>query len=275
MQITVLPRQVPLSIWDRMSLSDSKEDLAQRYYDTTRALAERCQIDGFEYHPTPGLSNLDEVGKLWMLQARQGSWTNTLASIPATALTGAAGVLGGTPIEGVTVRQGKVTGATATGHGFNPMLNAASALSLALGVSGAAGQFSPILMALGAVGPLLTVAPLVLQSTSDLNAPVHEMAHAMQFLVLGDLVNQKILEPTDLVAIQNDQGRTGYLWGGETEEAAHQAESTGDPSKIFAVLRKRCREHLSERYPHSKDRLQKATSILNKHEKWVTEQLKR
>lgn len=265
----MIESKVPLSPLDRLSLSSKKESMAQRYYQTTVALAQRCNVDGFEYHSTPGLSNLDEIGKLWMLQAREGNWANSVASVPATALTGAAGALGGTPIEGAQIKGGKLVKATATGHGLNPFVNALSAVALGIGISGAAGGFSPLMVALGALGPLLTAAPLLVQATTDSNAPVHELAHAMQFLVLGDLLNRKILDSADLVAIQNDQGATGYLWGGESERAAHAAETSGDPSLLFEVLRKRCRERLSDRPLQ----MGQAEALLTAHEEWVKKTL--
>lgn len=263
------PPKIPLSRLDKISLSDSKESLAQRYYETTLGLAQRCDIQGFAYHASPGLSNLDEISKLWMLQAREGKWTDTLASIPATAFTGAAGALGGTPIEGAEIQNGRLVGASATGHGFNPVLNGLSAIALGIGVSGVAGQFSPLMIALGAVGPLLTAAPLLVQATTSANAPVHELAHAMQFLVLGDMLNRKILDSSDLVAIQNDQGATGYLWGGQSERAAREAETSGDPSPLFEVLRERCRERLA----HRPQQLSQAETLLDAHAEWVKQKL--
>lgn len=266
---------MPLSWLDRVSLSDQKEATAQRFFEVTKELARRCQGENFEYHSDPGLTNLDEVAQLWWLQARHGDMAATAASVPATALTGAAGVLGGTPIEGAEIRHGQLEKAVATGHGFNPVPNGLSAVSLALGVSGRAGMFSPLLLALGAVGPLLTAVPVAMQAAGDGNAPVHEMAHAMQFLLLGDLVRKGVLDSSDLVAIQNHQGPTGYLWGGDTEAAAHHAEVTGKADDLFEVLRKRCLHRLDSRYgAEAGAKKQVAAKILGEHQEWIEKQLK-
>jgi hypothetical protein len=262
----------PLSWLDKVSLDQSQTRLADKFYGATRELAQRCNVDHFEYRSGPGLTNLDEVGKLWWLQIRHGELGQTLKSIPATLFTGLAGGLGGTPVEGARIKKGKVTQVSAVGHGFNLGVNLLSACSLGLGLAGVAGPLAPVLMALGAVGPLLTLSPLLLQATKQGNAPVHEMAHAMQFLVLGGLVNQGLLTAQDLVAIQNDQSKVGYLWGGKTEEAAHIAERSGDLGPLFETLRTRCRDRVQKRYSDPA-RAEQVDAIISQHKKWVTQRL--
>lgn len=267
-------RPVPLSWLDKISLSDDKKALAQRYYDVTCELAERTVGDIFEYQATPGLTNLDEVAQLWWLQAKEGSLTSTLASLPATLVTGVAGVLGGTPIESARTHQGKLAHVSASGHGLNIPLNAASALALAVGIAGVASGFAPLLLAAGLAGPLLTATPLLVQAFGDTNAPVHEMAHAMQFLVLGDLVKRGTLDASDMVAIQNDQGPTGYLWGGDSEAAVRKAEVSGESDALFEVLLERCQQRLEQRYgPESAPRQAEAQAILEDHRDWVKQRL--
>ncbi len=100
------------------------------------------------------------------------------------------------------------------------------------------------------------------------------MAHAMQFLVLGDLVQKGTLDASDLVAIQNDQGPTGYLWGGDSEAAVRKAEISGESDALFEVLLQRCQHRLEERYgPESATRQAQAQAILVEHRDWVKQRL--
>jgi hypothetical protein len=257
-------------------LTPEKTRLAQAYYQVCEELAGRTlgSPQAFQYS-NPLISNLPDVARLWSLQARHGGLGTTLASVPATLLSGVAGTLGGTPLEGATITDGKLTGVQAHGHGFNLAVNAASAVALGLSVAGRASSFRPLLAVLSLAGPLLTTAPLVAQRFGDGNAPVHEMAHSLQYLLLGDLLNKGVLDSRDLVTIQNTvDPHTGYLWGGRTEAAAHYAETTGDPSKIFQVLREGASLHLQQRYGSAaKPRLEALQKNLADNETWIKKRL--
>lgn len=263
--------KVPLSLADRISLGAEKKELAQAFFSVGRELAKRVtgDPDRFEYHKSPGLTNLDDSASLWALQAKHGDKGTTARSVPVTMLAMAAGALNNVPIEGATVEGGRLVSVKATGHGLNPLLNAASAVA-----AGVALTIAPPLAAVALAGPLLTASPLLMQRFGDTNAPVHEMAHGMQFLLLGDLLNKGMVDASDFVAMQNDTGPTGYLWGGETEKAAHAAEKDGDIGPMFEVLRKRVAERLEERHSLAAGPLiEDAHRVLATHERWMTEAL--
>lgn len=262
---------LPLSLADRISLSPSKKQRAQAFYAVGRELARRVTGDPerFEYRRTAGLTNVDDAVSLWSLQAKHGDAATTAKSVPVTLLAVAAGAVNNVPIEGATVEGGKLVSVKATGHSLNPLLNAASAVA-----AGVALTLAPPLAAIALAGPLLTAAPLVVQRFGDTNAPVHEMAHGMQFLLAGDLLNRGLVDESDLVAMQNDADSTGYLWGGETEKAAHAAETTGDLAPMFDVLRKRVAERLEERHSLAAAPLvEEAHRVLDGHEAWMTREL--
>ncbi len=54
-----------------------------------------------------------------------------------------------------------------------------------------------------------------------------------------------------------------------TAVTAHAAETTGDPSLLFEVLRKRCRERISDRPLQ----MGQAEALLTAHEEWVKKTL--
>lgn len=192
--ISTGPR-IPLSIADRLSLNSEKKQIAQAYFEVGRELARRVtgDSDGFRYKSTPGLTNLDDSASLFALQARHGDGATTARSVPVTIAAMAMGALSNVPIEGARIENGQVTEARSTGHSLNPVLNIASAV-----VAGVALTLAPPLAAFALAGPLLTATPLVAQRLGKTNAPVHEMAHAMQYLLLGDLVNRGMLDASEI-----------------------------------------------------------------------------
>ena len=138
----------------------------------------------------------------------------------------AMGALSNVPIEGATVKEGKLTEARATGHSLNPVLNVASAVAAAV-----AFTLAPPLAVVGLAGPLLTASPLVAQRFGDTNAPVHEMAHAVQFLLLGDLMNRGMIDPSDMVAIQTTPARPATFGGARPRRppTPPRRQATSDP----------------------------------------------
>ncbi len=273
---------IPLSGVDRWTLSASKKRTAQAYYQAARELAEQVVGDerAFEYRDA-GLTNADEIVDLWAQQARYGDRGETVKSLPISVALGAVGAIGGTPIEGVKVVKGELTKALATGHGWNPIMNAFSGICLvgavASLVTGMATFAAPLLGGLAVAGPLLTFAsPVLSQRFGNLNAPVHETAHAMQFLLLGDLLNQGCIDSRDFFEIQNDaDGCSGYLWGGATEKAAHHAETTGDPSLLFETIRQQGTAHLLERYGENTPKVARLHERMDFHEQWITRAVSR
>jgi hypothetical protein len=252
-----------------MSLSQSQQDVAQLFYQVGRELARRVtgNPDAFHYQPSHA-SNVGSTFKLWALQARHGDLGTTVRSLPATLGAAALGAVGNTPIEGARIHDGKLVEARASGHGFNLLLNAASAVTF-----GVVGTLVPPLLPFVLLTPLMTAVPLVAQKVGDTNAPVHEMAHAMQFLLLGDLLNHGHIDASDLVHIQNDVKKSGYLWGGKTEEAAHAAETTGQVEPMFDVLRERVSDRLEEKHGVGNPLVGEALQRLDDHQKWMTREL--
>ena len=245
---------VPLSFIDRATLGQERQVLAQTYYEISRDLAEEvCGTPDAAKFKNVNFSNLPDVLSLWLNQARYGKGSDTLWSIPVTLLATLLGTIGGTPIEGVSIKGGKVVGSSASGHGMNLLVSGGVAAGFMLLGTPATAALAGLL--LGGYSGITNLAK------KDLNAPVHELVHSIQFLTLGKALKDEIIDTQDFFEIQNDVNSKGYLWGGETEEATHKVEGSGEIGPIFETMIRLGDAHLKRRYPQENRAARFATCV--------------
>lgn len=252
---------VPLSFMDRASLGKyasgfSKQAAAQVYFEIMRDLAE--ELLGSRSKATYSninVTNLHKVISLWNQQRAHGSKLKTALSLPASLVLGFIGGVQGAPIENARLEgEGKDTrlkDVSATGHGANVVGQLISAAAIMTAMATGVATMGPLLalFGIGMLAPTGAVAPLLRQRFGEANAPVHEMAHSIQFLTLGYVLRAGIIDAQDYYDIQNDMNVIGYLWGGKTEsEGAIAAEKGVAVKPIFDTLRTLGKKHLEKRY---------------------------
>ncbi|MBX3469240.1 MAG: hypothetical protein KF878_20390 [Planctomycetes bacterium] len=262
---------IQLSAFDRLTLGKyadgvSKQVMAQAYFEAMRDLADEVLGDASKAEfSNIDVTNIHRTASLWWQQARHGKLGATLGSVPATTMAALLGALQGTPIENAVVssRTGQLERVSATGHGANVAGNSLIAMTMA-GI--AYGMMAGALPATGGLGiallPLISAAPLLRQRFGQANAPVHELTHALQFLTLGHALRKGVIAPRDFYAIQNDAGKSGYLWGGRTEAATVKVELGHDLMPMFDALRTLGEAHLAKTYGDP-DRVQQYTRAVD------------